>query len=134
MKVYITTAGEYSDYRIDRVFSTREKAQAWIDKFTPHLAAKYQQDHPDSIEEFEIDEAAELWPREAWSAKIILSTGEINAGNSQITIIAGLHDRGVSRVWPSANYAHAYSFESAEHAEKLAVETRQKWLREKGQP
>lgn len=31
MKVYIVTAGEYSDYHIERVFSTREKAQEYLD-------------------------------------------------------------------------------------------------------
>lgn len=30
MKVYIVTAGEYSDYRIERVFSTKDKAQEYL--------------------------------------------------------------------------------------------------------
>lgn len=30
-KIYIVTSGEYSDYRIERVFSTKEKANS--DKF-----------------------------------------------------------------------------------------------------
>lgn len=31
MKVYIVTQGDYSDYHIEQVFSTREKAQEYID-------------------------------------------------------------------------------------------------------
>ena len=30
MKVYVVTSGEYSDYRIDSIFSTDEKAQEYI--------------------------------------------------------------------------------------------------------
>lgn len=30
MKVYIVTAGEYSDYHIERVFSTKKKAQEYL--------------------------------------------------------------------------------------------------------
>jgi len=30
-KIYLVTSGEYSNYSIDAAFSTREKAQAWID-------------------------------------------------------------------------------------------------------
>ena len=33
MKVYIVTSGSYSDYRICEVFSTKEKAEAYIAKF-----------------------------------------------------------------------------------------------------
>lgn len=31
MKVYIVTKGEFSDYHIERVFSTKEKAQEYLD-------------------------------------------------------------------------------------------------------
>ena len=31
MQVYVVTSGEYSDYRIDAIFSTAEKAQEYID-------------------------------------------------------------------------------------------------------
>lgn len=32
MKVYIVTSGTYSDYQIDAVFSTEDKAKAYLDK------------------------------------------------------------------------------------------------------
>ena len=31
MKVYVVTAGDFSDYHIERVFSTKEKAQEYLD-------------------------------------------------------------------------------------------------------
>ena len=33
-KVYVVTAGEYSDYRIEGVFSSREKAEEYINHST----------------------------------------------------------------------------------------------------
>ena len=38
-KVFIVTSGEYSDYGINRVFSTEEKAKKWIDVI--HSLAKF---------------------------------------------------------------------------------------------
>lgn len=32
--VYSASIGEYSDYQVCRIFSTREKAQAWVDEMT----------------------------------------------------------------------------------------------------
>ncbi len=32
-KIYIVTAGKYSDYHIERVFSTKKKAQEYLDHF-----------------------------------------------------------------------------------------------------
>lgn len=49
-KVFIVTAGEYSDYGISQVFSTREKAEQYIDT----------KDDDYRIEEFELDEPFEV--------------------------------------------------------------------------
>lgn len=51
--VYIVTSGSYSDYRIEQVFSTRRKAQAWI---RLHKVGKYDY----AIEPFEVDLADAL--------------------------------------------------------------------------
>lgn len=40
-KVFIVTSGEYSDYSIDRVFSTEEKAKKWIDVITSMYGGNY---------------------------------------------------------------------------------------------
>ena len=39
-KVFIVTSGEYSDYGIDRVFSTEEKAKEWVNVITSMYASK----------------------------------------------------------------------------------------------
>ena len=49
MKVYIVTEGEYSDYHIEEVFSTREKAESYIALHNTSSYGYYQ------IEEYEID-------------------------------------------------------------------------------
>ena len=48
-KVYIVTSGEYSDYGIDRVFTTEEKAKEWIDVITSMYNGNY------NIEQYELD-------------------------------------------------------------------------------
>lgn len=48
MKVYIVTQGQYSDYHIEQVFSTREKAQEYLD----HIGNGNDAD----IDEYNIDE------------------------------------------------------------------------------
>jgi len=49
-KVYIVTSGEYSDYQIQAVFSTEEKAQEWIGN-----------NKDEEIEEYELDKADERY-------------------------------------------------------------------------
>ena len=48
-KVYIVTSGEYSDYGIDRVFSSEEKAKEWVDIITSMYGGNY------NIEQYELD-------------------------------------------------------------------------------
>lgn len=48
-KVFIVTSGEYSDYGIDRVFSTEEKAKKWVDVITSMYGGNY------NIEQYELD-------------------------------------------------------------------------------
>lgn len=61
MKVYIVTQGRYSDYHIDRVFSTREKAQEYLD----HIG----NDNDAEIEEYNIDEET---PRGVFAYRVII--------------------------------------------------------------
>ena len=48
-KIYIVTSGEYSEYSIDRVFSTRQKAMEYLDT----------QDDEARLEVFDLDEPTE---------------------------------------------------------------------------
>lgn len=65
-KVYIVTSGEYSDYQINAVFSTREKAEECVDI----QGTGYR------IEEFPIDEPMERKER-IWRVFIDCLSGEI---------------------------------------------------------
>lgn len=50
-KVYVVTSGEYSDFGIEQVFSTKEKAQNFID-----LSKEYGNDSiNDEIDEYDLD-------------------------------------------------------------------------------
>ena len=49
-KVFVVTTGEYSDYTIDRVFSTRKKALEYLDT----------KDDRYTLEVYDLDEAYEL--------------------------------------------------------------------------
>lgn len=55
MKVYVVTSGEYSDYGINAIFSTKEKAQEYIDR-GDKLGMNYSYGY--QIEEYELDENA----------------------------------------------------------------------------
>ena len=48
-RVFIVTSGKYSDYGIDRVFSTEEKAKEWVDVITSMYGGNY------NIEQYELD-------------------------------------------------------------------------------
>ena len=58
MKIYVVTSGCYSDFHIDAMFSTREKAQKYID------AAKFDDwDEINGITEYDIDSASTEPPK-----------------------------------------------------------------------
>lgn len=52
VNVYIVTSGEYSDYGIRTVFSTREKAEEWIKAWVP---TEYRGSEEYRIEEYAVD-------------------------------------------------------------------------------
>jgi hypothetical protein len=58
-KIYLVTEGDYSDYHVCGVFSTKENAQKYIDHFGSSGGAGNSND-PD-IEEFELDSDIELF-------------------------------------------------------------------------
>ncbi len=126
-KVYIVTSGAYSDYQINAVFSTREKAESFVNGGTDLY----------SIEEFPLDDYGEESVHKVWSARInaegIVYTDETHE-------IKDSTCRG--KTYPMTSYTPEYcvgkphisvgvaeSCVSAEHALKLAVEARQAWLR-----
>jgi hypothetical protein len=130
-KVYIVTDGEYSDYHIVGVFSTREIAESV-------LRACY----ADGVEEHEVDSKivldAEFGP--IYTVEILLEEGKINKHFT----CTGTRSRTSAEIFhvPYASFINCLgclieeserlivrSPFSSEHAEKIAVESRQKWLR-----
>ena len=62
MKIYVITSGCYSDYRIEAMFSTREKAQKYID------AAKFDSwnDDINGIVEWDVDSSSTEPPKSVY--------------------------------------------------------------------
>lgn len=128
MKVFIVTTGEYSDYHICEVFTTREAAESFLPK-----AGGIEPE----IEEYEADAVDTFEERDSWNASVDMEDGKITRACKAGKDLVRSSDRGASEVYNDdwigrPVYAMSTSYVSKEHAIKLAVEARQKWLREKG--
>ena len=132
MVVYLVTSGEYSDYRVNGVFSSREDAQAVADQL------------PESnpVDEWAVDELVGFVMRPAWLAHIDLDLGEVESiGRSPFRILA--HPRETYRerygqvMRPgTSDYRKCSltvtSFVSAEHARQVAIERRREFMEAAG--
>lgn len=67
-KIFIVTSGEYSDYHIDAVFSTREKAEEYADICGPDY----------EIEEYEVDAPVDNKDG-IWKARLDMQSGAIDS-------------------------------------------------------
>jgi hypothetical protein len=128
MTIYVVTSGIYSDYKIDGVFSTREKAESFAAE-----VRKAGDSAEVNIEDWPVDAKAEQRMRLVYHASILLESGEVfhehTTGdmldpNERAVIVPDI--QGTNN-----RYAHGSSAVSAEHAMKLAVEARQNHLRQK---
>jgi len=144
MKVYIVTIGSYSDYSIDSVFSTVELAETYRSKLEVSGA-----DCP-QILEMELDELENISAvvKTVYHCCISLRDGEIWDGCAKQPsdelwrveskeIVKCTNQRSDTIYVREQTYGYGIpkievsSFVSLEHARKLAVEARQKWIREK---
>jgi hypothetical protein len=133
--VYLVSEGSGSDYRIEGVFSTREKAQAYIDRVGPGDGR--------GIEEYVLDERQRWEHVRPWGCMIDLDTGEIFRGPERATprmmdpgrAVVSLHWRmlGGERDRIGHYATTVTSPVSAGHARKVAAEKRQEWLRLRAQ-
>lgn len=71
-KVYIVTSGEYSEYTIEAVFSTRKKAEEYVDTH----GSEYK------IEGFAIDEPVER-KESIWTVSIDWKSGEVYSAQTE---------------------------------------------------
>jgi hypothetical protein len=145
-KVYVVSGGERDEHEVKRVFSSREKAEAWLGG-KPECGNHW-------IEEFVLDIEDGSVVREFWTARLILETGEFKwhsytdqPGDFDLTHTDTKSSRAESYVermkgWtggpPGRPEVHpseiwAFSSISIEDAKRVAVEERQKWLNEKPQ-
>lgn len=125
MIAYVVTSGCYSDYSIRGVFSSQEKAEAYIREggTVPHWDLA-------EIEEWEIDAEEAARATEVYSV-MIRADGSLFAPpyphhSTQLIKPGQLESAG--RCDTGCFFAN--STESAEHALKLAAECRQAYLRE----
>jgi hypothetical protein len=69
-KIYIVTSGEYSEYKINAVFSTKEKANAYIQQHGTYY----------DIEEYDLDEEVEK-KSQLWSIVFCIENGKFDEAN-----------------------------------------------------
>ena len=69
-KIYIVTSGEYSEYEINAVFSTKEKANAYIQQHGTYY----------DIEEYDLDEEVEK-KTQLWSIVFCIENGKFDEAN-----------------------------------------------------
>ncbi len=129
-KIFLVTAGCYSDFSIYGAFSTKENAQAYIDK---RIADGNGFGDAANIEEWGIDAGLKEKKHLRYFVGMFLDDGAVIEGphtQESFGIPANSID-GITAVPFHKNrpLVRVISIKSAEHAMKLAVEARQKWLR-----
>ena len=71
-KIYIVTSGEYSDYHIEAVFTTKEKAVDYVEQHGTDY----------NIEEYDLDEEVEK-KTQLWSIVFCIENGKLLEGNTR---------------------------------------------------
>ena len=71
-KIYIVTSGEYSDYHIEAVFTTKEKAVEYVEQHGTDY----------NIEEYDLDEEVEK-KTQLWSIVFCIENGKLLEGNTR---------------------------------------------------
>ena len=125
--VYVVTEGEYSDYGIVGIFSTTDLAIEFIQKRGSTRST--------TVQKWEIDEKVRHVVKNEYSSKIDFITGEIVERDVSQQFVSP-HERAMETTlsqWygdETYRYSRTLSYQSPEHADKLAIELRQKFLRE----
>jgi len=137
-EVFLVTSGEYSDFRIEGVFSAPEKAE----EFQKELGKPCTNGRGWTYRKDEIEVVA--WPIDGrcsdkhhtvYRVSMMLGDGAIGADGCEFNVFGpGPHHTKVT-FGSERSPEHWVTVESSkgrEHAIKLAVEARQKYMREKG--
>lgn len=124
-KAYIVTSGKYSDYKIDGVFSTRAKAQAFIDAFAK---GEWQSM---SIEEHALDPFAREIGR-GWKPYFIRIDAEGNTSDCRVEDSTYGFEEGDNSIGFDIDgdmYMHIFA-KDEDHAGKIAGEKQFKCIAE----
>jgi len=123
--IYIVTEGEYSDYHIEGTFSTEALAEGYI----AAKGEKAGRSWDPGIEEWILDEDAGAEWRTQYRCALCPSDGGLlwEDENDALARPGKRSEDG----WANEHAIVGTSYVSAEHAQKLAIEARQKWLRER---
>lgn len=135
LSVFVVQRGQYSDQFVDAIFSTKDLAEAYVRE------VRACGDDTACATEFRVDSDAGMVARTFWRVRIDLETGAASQRGGEVKDVApptlrgaveSLFDKGPA---PGCNpFAVVRSYESAEHALKLAAECRQEWLRKRTEP
>lgn len=135
MKVFVVTHGEYSDYRIDAVCSSPEKAKEFMGTSKQEFG----------VEEYEVDgEQSRVWGTvwvvllrldgsisSEWEREEDVSEHHYKGDRGQGQTAAGFYDnRRTAEDGLTHGWFQGTSYVSRDHALKLAAEQRQKALAE----
>lgn len=131
--VYAVSSGSYSDYRVNGIFSTREKAEKFLGTCRASEAC-WNKDFNDIIEyTLDADLAQQDYVR--YSVGIMCDTGEVKEGPRSKDYFGIPESKAYISykvpLYQGRDIARSESHKSAAHAMKVAVEARQKWLRER---
>lgn len=115
--IYVVTSGDYSDYSIDGIFSTKLIAEIFIGN-----------NGRGEIEEWELDGRKKDKNRTVWSCQITILEGSIITETTHKECCM----EGYIYISPACGSYNIWikSSISRKHCRKLAAETRQKILRE----
>ncbi len=129
MNVYLVWSGMYSDAHVKAVFSTMEKAEEYIAKFDSLGTLDDCLDGP-HIEKMPVDFLIDAQPRQSWIARIKCDSGELYKCEPWgIMIVPDDYSEPGRYISLNQTIITAISTVSQEHANKLAIEGRQAWLR-----
>lgn len=137
MTIYAVSSGEYSDWTIEAVFSTREKAEQFKQDY---FGGSY-----DCVDIWEWDIDSRLGDKREFvthfECLLNLRTGEMLRQTSRVQLRKDYEmsrrDYPESVAEPASHapdgYAFGHSIKNEQHAQKLASEARQNWLRQNSQ-
>jgi hypothetical protein len=131
-RVYLVFSGHYSDTEVHGVFSSEDRANAYIDRCGAHMS------YDPRVEERTLDGEETTRPERLYSCRLRLSDGAfVEAWSFDYLWKEGDDGAGWGSPEPITVRGEqciiGTSRQSADHARKVAVERRQQWLASRDQ-